>query len=234
MADTGVVLTGNWRGGSFTMREPPDYEAIEQRLWRENAGDVLARMTDEDRDLMKRIRTYMWRFGYEEDEVKGRITDDKMFAAWFSKEPRRQGLHEVVAANWLRQADDVAGFDVLHKSGPSAYYITSDGEIRRGMHNPPGKSIDFYWTTGETGVYAYHKYTKEGGGNQDSQFTEMKDALGRFQRSAERNKILLVIVDGPYYTRRKMDDLQRFVRDQEPRSFVCHIEDVPGIIARYA
>ena len=215
------------------MRRPPDYEAIEQRLWRENAGDVQSRLSDEDSDLMKRVQTYIWRFGYRECEVRDRIEDDEMFASWFAKEPRRQGLHEGIAADWLRQDEDVNDFDVLRKSGPDAYYITSDGEIRQGMANPPGKSIDFYWKTGRTEVFAYHKYTKEGGGNQDSQFAEMKDALGRFQRSAERNKILLVIVDGPYYTQRKMEDLKRFTRDQEPRSFACHIYDVPVILSQY-
>ena len=102
------------------------------------------------------------------------------------------------------------------------------------MQDPPGKSVDFYWKTGETEVFAYHKYTTHGGGDQDIQLGQMRETLRRFQGSRERNKILFVIVVGPYYGQREMVELRRFVRDREPRSYARHIQDVPGIIAGYA
>lgn len=231
----GIVggLTGISQEGSFIMREPPDYEGIEQRLWRANAEEVYTRLMEDEPNILKRISTFIWRFGYDEDEVREKIYDDKVFASWFAKEPRRQGLHEAIAADWLNQEELTSDFDTLPKGGPNAYYVTSDGEIRKGMQDPPGKSIDFMWRTGNTDFFAYHKYTKEGGGNQDSQYKEMRDALGRFQSSGERGKALLVIVDGPYYTPAKMSDLERFVRDRPPRSFACQIEQVPAILAEY-
>ena len=156
-----------------------------------------------------------------------------MFASYFAIEPRRQGLHENIAAQWLMEEPYINNFDPLPKSGRNAYYVTSDGEIRKGMPNPPGKSLDFKWRTGRTDFFAYHKYTKEGGGNQDSQYKEMRDALGRFQSSGEINKVLLIIVDGPYYTPTKMNDLLRFVRDRPPQSYACQIEEVSQILAEY-
>ncbi len=215
------------------MPEPPDYDAIERKMWRENAGAVFLRLREKDANILKRIRTFLWRFGFSKEEVQDKIEKDTMFAAHFAKEPRRTGLHEKAAAEWLRNLASVSHFTVLPKRKPRAFYITSDGEIREGMENPPSKSLDFYWRTGKTEFYASHKYTREGGGNQDSQFKEMKDLLRNFQRAATKNKVLIIIVDGPYYTDVKMEDLSRFVRDRSPRSHACHIENVPGVLAEY-
>ena len=118
------------------MREPPDYENIEQKLWRGNAEEVYAGLEDDESNILKRISTFIWRFGYEEDEVREKIYDDEMFAAWFAKEPRRQGMHEIVAAEWLNEERLTKNFDTFPKGGPDAYYVTSDGEIRKGMDNP--------------------------------------------------------------------------------------------------
>ena len=215
------------------MREPPDYDTKELEAWKENERMVSERFENRESNIMKRIQTFIWRFGFPRDEVHEKIEKDRMFAAHFAKEPRRTKLHERAAAEWLQETPHISGFETLPTSGRNAFYITSDGEIRKGMENPPGKSVDFYWKTGRTDFYAFHKYTKEGGGNQDSQYKEMRNALERFQGSAERSKVLLIIVDGPYYTPAKMDDLLRFVRDRPPRSYACHIEDVPEILMEY-
>lgn len=216
------------------MREPPDYDAIEQKMWKENAGLVPKNLMIGDENIVKKMETYIRRFGYSFEVVFKKILHDKMFAAHFSKEPRRQGIHEKTAADWLVEEELVRNFRILPKSGINAYYIDSDGEIRMGMKNPPSKSLDFHWISGGIDFYASHKYTKEGGGNQDSQFKEMRNLLSYFQGSAEIDKALIIIVDGPYYTEAKMDDLRRFLRDRPPRSYACPIQDVPGILEEYS
>ena len=151
-----------------------------------------------------------------------------MFAAIFAIEPRRQGMHETAAAEWIAGLPKIQDFKVLPKAGAQAVYVTSDGYVRKGMK--VGKSLDFTWRVGKTQFYAAHKYTKVGGGNQDSQFNEMRELLERFLRGTESaSTVLVVIVDGPYYTEARMRTLRRFVRDRAPRSYAIPIEELPDL-----
>ena len=215
-------------------KPPPDYEEIEQREWRENANKVVSRLDDGDRNLAKRIQTFLSRFGYPRNQVEEKIRSDRLFASHFALEPRRTGLHENVAAEWIKELDTVTNFETLPKSGRNAFYVTSDGEIRKGMEHPPTKSLDFKWVTGKTLFFATHKYTKESGGNQDSQYKEVRHLLELFQKANISGEIVIVaIVDGPYYTRRRMDDLRRFTRDRKPMSFAIAIEELPGLLNQF-
>ena len=115
-------------------------------------------------------------------------------------------------------------------------YITSDGEIQSGdilKHSKPSKSLDFMWLTGSTICYAMHKYTKEGGGNQDSQYKEMLALLRNFLPCEEEGIILMIIVDGPYYNSGKMRELRNNTRAHPPRSYAVHLEEVPDILDEY-
>ncbi len=214
---------------------PPDYDSIERKAWLENAEEVPKRLSSNDKDLLKRVRTYIDRFRYPESNVKDKIQHDPMFAAHFAKEPRRQSLHERVAADWICNLNAVKEFESLPKSGREALYITSDGEVMRGneIRSRPSKSLDFKWKTGATTCYAMHKYTREGGGNQDSQYKEMLALLKLFLNCRDKSLILIVIVDGPYYTEAKMSELTHSTRDHPPKSFAVHIESVPTILRDY-
>lgn len=179
---------------------------------------------------MKRIYTFIARFGYPMDAVVNKIKTDEMFAAHFTKEPRRTSLHGNLALEWLKETDVIREIEKLPSSGEAAVDVTSDGEIRAGMLNAPSKSLDFRWRSGRHTIYASHKFTKEGGGNQDSQFKEVKRLLEMFQKGrVDRHTALLVIVDGPYFTKKKIDELRRFCRDvHQPLSAALPIQDVPG------
>jgi hypothetical protein len=214
-------------------RPPPNYDEIERKRWSANAKQVLNRLRDGEKNLLKRIATFIDRFGFPEADVKEKIRSDSMFAAHFAMEPRRQGIHEKMAAQWIQDLDEVQDFKTLPKSGQRAYYITSDGEIRLGMKPAPSKSLDFLWKTGDTTFYAAHKYTKEGGGNQDSQFIEMRNLLQHFMTGVATDSVLMVIVDGPYYTENRMKDLRRFARTTAPCSYAIPIQDVPTILKEY-
>lgn len=215
------------------MHKPPDYDGIERSLWRENAEDVTTRLEEQDVYILKRIQTFIDRFGFDEEAVREKIMSDRMFSAHFAKEPRRQGLHERIAAEWLERLETIRNFETLPKSGKNAWYITSDGNLRQGMRPAPSKSLDFTWEAGNRRIYASHKYTREGGGNQDSQFMEMKLLLEHFQKGAELdNVVLLVIVDGPYFTKNKMNDLRRLERSSPPVSRALPIEKVPVLLEK--
>ena len=217
------------------MHNPPDYDALEQVAWRENVDAVIDRLNARDANILKKISTYIWRFGYSESEVSNHIREDQMFAAWFAKEPRRTKFHEKIAAEWLRQieqeSDLIKDFDELATRGRKAWYIASDRDLRQGQRPSGIKSLDFKWKTGNYTIYASHKYTKEGGGNQDSQFNEVLQLLVHFQRSNGKYDVVLAIVDGPYFTEKKMEELYRYERTRPPYSKALPIQDVPDFLA---
>ena len=169
MAAIGVGSTGSWREASSIMRKPPpDYTALEHEAWKQNASQVVARLDEDEPNLLKRIATFVRRFGFHVHEVRQKILSDPMFRAHFAIEPRRQGFHEKIASKWIRSLPDISDFRVLPKSGRNAFYITSDGEVRQGLRKPPSKSLDFTWQADGRQFYAAHKYTLEGGGNQSA------------------------------------------------------------------
>ena len=215
---------------------PPDYEAIEADAWTSNALDVRDRLLNNDKFLNRRIATFVARFGYETAQVREKILTDQMFAATFTKEPRRQGIHENSAAQWLNQLPSVQGFERLPQGGSRAWCVSVDGGIRMARDNPDtaSKALDFKWITGETTFWAMHKYTRESGGNQDSQFREMKDLLRNYMQHWRRTDALLVIVDGPYYNQSRMAELKFLERKQSPKSFATPIAAVPSILRSYS
>lgn len=214
---------------------PPDWDGIEQRMWRANARDVADEAAQRSDRLMKRVDLYVWRFGFTAEQVLDKIRTDPLFAAWFAKEPRRQSPHEQIAADYLQGFGSIFDFVRLKQTGHGALYLNRDGEIlaRKDIQGDrPSKALDFEWTS-PSGVrcLASHKYTKEGGGNQDSQFREQRTLLSNFQSRSTNNTALFVICDGPYYTEERMATLKMQCRTFPPLSFAVHIEEVPGIVA---
>ena len=124
---------------------------------------MLDELSSGDPYMSRRIETFSARFGYGRDKIVAKIASDEMFAAHFSKEPRRQGIHEKAADEWLEKLKDVENFEILPKSGKNAWYITGDGELRQGRrkHSGSSKSLDFRWRTGSNEIFAAHKFTKE-------------------------------------------------------------------------
>ena len=145
---------------------------------------------------------------------------------------RRQNPRERLAARWIGKLPEVERFRKLPAGGKHALYVTSDAEVQPGavLRRKPRKSLDFEWVTGSTTCYASHKYTKRSGGNQDSQFQEMRDLLKSFQSCENRQIALFVIVDGPYFTERKMKELEAFTRQTPPRSWAIPIGDLPPLL----
>jgi len=210
---------------------PPDYDAIEKEEWRKNASLVCNELNSKSERLMKRIRLFIARFGFSTTDVENKIGTDSMFAAHFAKEPRRTGIHERLAAAWVESLPMVKQFKVLPKSGAGAIYVTRDGNIHHGeLSNRPGKSLDFVWETGTKTCYAMHKFTKEGGGNQDSQYKEMITILRNFQSCNDKTCALFIIVDGPYYKGNKIAELRNGTRTHAPKSYALPIEELPAIL----
>lgn len=207
----------------------PDYNTIVQKLRDENVRKVQEELRLKSPRLMTKVDTYVDHFKFEKEMVLEKIKNDPMFAVIFAKDPTRTGVHEKEAASWLKNLPMVKEFKVLPKSGKNALYVTGDGEIRYIPNKKAiDKSIDFHWKTGKFTVYATHKFTGESGGSQDSQANGVKESLQRFrQGSGFKNDVFLAIVDGDYYTDKKMNELRDFCIDRQKLSWALAIQDVP-------
>ena len=212
---------------SATKPPPPDWEGEENKRWRTNAADVPRKVREEDAGTMQRIKTYCNRFGYNFNQVVKKIFQDGMFAAHFTKTPSKQGMHEIIAADYLRALPGVGGFEVLPKGGAGAMHISADGEFCTGKSKSArdSKTLDFRWTTSGVQCWASHKYTKEQGGAQDHQFNDQKRFVENFRNHKGEQVAFFAICDGAYYTAKKMSELQRIVHDT-PLCFAVHLEDV--------
>lgn len=218
----------------YSNLQPPDWDAIEKQMWQANLSLLNVEIRDKSPRLMKRIETFVWRFGYDTQTVLIKIQNDPMFAAHFAKEPRRQSPHENIAAQYLSQFPEISDFRRLNQSGNDAVYIDSDGAIRKGdqiQGDKPSKALDFEWQT-PNGIrcLASHKYTREGGGNQDSQFIEQRNFLRNFLNRSTNGTALFVICDGPYFNQSRMNTLKQQARTNPPLSFAVHIEEVAEIM----
>ena len=221
------------------MPNPPDYDDIERDLCKQFCQEVMEAAQNEDSPwLMDKIAKFSRKWGYSQEDVLRQLKSNEIFSTIFAKDPRRTGFHEKVAAEWVKALPHVRDFKVLNKGGQSALKVSSDGniELGNGHRNLPGKSLDFRWTTGDTTFYAMHKYTKEGGGNQDSQYQEMIELMKRFHRCNDPNIALIVIVDGDYYQEGngvRLSKLRHHQRTTAPKSHALSIGELPRMLEQY-
>ena len=81
---------------------------------------------------------------------------------------------------------------------------------------------------------AAQKYTKEGGGNQDSQFKELELLLRNFAQRTYNGMALLILADGAYYTEDRVNQLQGLVRLQSPKSYVTSVNTLQNVLRSIA
>lgn len=220
--------------------DKPNYDDEERKMWSQSLKDVFNEIHPLSDRLEKRVLTFIDRFGYDFDAVVNKISEDDMFASHFAKEPRRTGFHEKLAAAWVENnIKNISHFSVLPKGGSHALKVTSDGNIESESTNKkfPGKSLDFQWKVGKFQFYCSHKYTKEGGGNQDSQYKEVLELMKRFQQCQLNNVVLVVIVDGQYYNaskNKRLSELMNLEKNRMPKSFAIQIQNLQNVINQFA
>ncbi|MCY3915871.1 MAG: hypothetical protein OXG49_07645 [Chloroflexi bacterium] len=155
-------------------------------------------------------------------------------ASTLALEPRRQNIHEKHAAEFIKKMDHVSDFQKLPAIGINALYLNSDGQfVTRGQlggATKPSKSLDFRWTTNNIACFAAQKYTKEGGGNQDSQFNELEMLLMNFLQRTNNGMALFALVDGAYYNEDRLKQLDALVRERRPRSYVTSVNSLQDIL----
>ena len=194
--------------------------------------------------MSERLRTRILHYAEQFDVAEAdfwrdlRANPNGPLAAVLAREARRQNIHERAAADYVEQLPNINEFTNLPSSGPNACYINANGQIVTGRQLAgaprPSKSIDFRWRTGAVTCYAAQKYTREGGGNQDNQFNEVQALLQNFLPRLNNHTALFVLVDGPYYTVARLNQLRGLVRLQDPRSYVASVNELVPILQEIA
>lgn len=210
--------------------QPPDYDKVEMDLWRKHGSEVISLLNNHDRGLMRRIRTFCERFGFDEQDVCRKIVDDFIFACCFAKDAKKTGFEEKEAEKYLRMFPyKIRSIKTLPKSGKNAYYFNQNGNLITGKKPTGIKSLDFTWMVGDTHVrcFAAHKVTRESGGAQDHQRDELIKLLQIFKNSTNKDLAFFAICDGAYYDEKTLSMLRDHVRTEPPYSFACPISEVP-------
>ena len=217
--------------------EPPDFEEIERQQNRRNRLAMRGEIRQRSDRLSKRIVHFSEQFGLAPEDFWSTLdaAPDGPLAAVLAKEARRQNIHERAAADYISSLNSVSEFAKLPASGNRASYFNTDGQLvtkaQLGGARQPSKSVDFRWKTGKLICYAAQKYTKEGGGNQDSQFSEVELLLRNYQGRTNNDTVLFILVDGPYYNPDRLGRLRALTRTQSPYSYVSGISELAGILA---
>ncbi len=184
--------------------ELPNYEEKFLEQCRINHGLVVSQVLQKDEGMVKKIITYCNKSGYDYDDVVRKIKEDKMFAFHFAKDPGKQNIFENLAGEYIEGIEFISNYRKLPSSGKKAKYII-EGSIldvvakENAKATSETKSIDFYWEYNNKEFYALHKYTREGGGAQDNQYTDAKLFIKHANKSISPRRYFLAIVDGDYY-----------------------------------
>lgn len=113
--------------------QPPNYEEIEQELWRKHGKEVRFLLATGDSGLLRRVQTFCQRFDFNESDVNQKIRDDFMFACCFAKDAVKTGFHQKEAEKYLRMFPNlIRVFRSLPASGKHAKYIDQMGNIITG------------------------------------------------------------------------------------------------------
>ena len=215
---------------------PPNYKSLEEKKRSENLNAVKKDLERNDGYLNYKIRSFAIDFNFDVEKIKEKIKNDEMFAAHFAKSPRKQGIHEKAAAEYLRKIPIIKDFKKLSPQGNNSRHITEKGEIVFGKpsQNTFTKSLDFSWKTGDYECFAAHKFTEIRGGAQDNQSNELEKTLLNYKiGNAKNNIVFFVICDGPYYTDNNNEKINKFkknVRNEKPKSYVVTIHNIHKIL----
>ncbi len=207
---------------------------------RKNLLEIRIEVQNRSTRLQKRILHFSNLFGIPEHKYWEALETDPAgpLASTLALEARRQNIHEKHVAEFIKRMDYVSSFEKLPSTGPKAQYLNSDGQIvtrqQLGTATKPSKSVDFQWFTGGIRCLAAQKYTKEGGGNQDSQFIELEKLLRNYLQRTNNGMALFVLVDGAYYTEDRLNLLRGLVRLQPPKSYVTSVNALQNVLRSIA
>lgn len=221
-----------------------DYDKLESKQLEKNILEFrksILRNIDSKSKI--KIENFASKFNLEYEYVLERIYSDDLFILHFIKEPQKQSFHQKEALKYLSKIKNVQNAQQLDSTGDNALYVIN-GQVTKGKHvtsNQPGKSIDFEWEyINKNGViikcYATHKHTKEEGGSQNNQFTDVKTFFENSAKFLQKSNLpecyFYAICDGKFYQKNylgsnsKIDYLNNTYKTNSTRIHATTINDL--------
>ena len=194
-----------------------DYDSEYNRKLNENILKVRSDINEEY--MQRKIENYSKKFDLPYNFVKRKIITDNIFALDFAVDPSRQTYHEEYAYKFINENPFIENMERLPQSNKGALYIINGSLVEWTKLTAENKSenvkaLDFKWNIiGKNEkiytIFASHKYTKEEGGSQDNQFHDLCTSMKHAKICKNPNTYFLAIGDGPYYQKKKINNLTR-------------------------
>ena len=176
-----------------------NYEKEYRKAYKENVNFAEQHLSEGKLD--NKIKNFCALFGFDRKLVISEIKKNKVVRSIFAINPNRQNFYEKQAGQWIKLMNNVENFKNLPNK---ALWIVNGGVVSEKEKERSGsvanaKTIDFKWEfTGKT-FYASHKYTKESGGSQASQYKDLRAFIIEANKSIKKDIFFIAIADGEYY-----------------------------------
>lgn len=183
------------------------YEKYYRLRQDENIEKVIEDLDNNDSKLNYKIERKSERCGSDIDFIKEEIRRSPVVREEFAKDPSRQNVYEICFNSIIEESG--YGIKKLHGT-----YLIEGKPIKANKPRSGQKSIDFLVTVNNTKIYISHKYIREAGGAQDSQFSDLLDYMDRGVFAEDKNDYYVVVFGGGYFTPQKREILHSKENDR--------------------
>ena len=188
--------------------------------------------------LDNKINNFCTLFGFDKNLVISEIKRSKVVKAIFAINPNKQNFYEKQAGQWIKSMNNVENFKNLPNR---ALWIVNGGVVSKEEKEKSGsiaqaKTIDFKWECAGKTFYASHKYTKESGGSQGSQYKDLRSFIIEANKSVRKDIFFIAIADGEYYNQLdKEAEVKRIQRleneaNNTVRVYACTINELEELL----
>ncbi len=152
-------------------------------------------------EFNRKIENFCRQHGFNREEIVANIESNRIVAAFFAKNPNKQNFYEKTAERFIRSLKGVSGFKGSRDQNKDLINgaVINKSTIQKSGGVSDAKTIDFEWNYSACKFYAYHKYTKEGGGSQDNQYKDLQVFIKHANMSTATHTYFIAIADGAYY-----------------------------------
>ena len=218
---------------------PLDFIKKYLKAYEKNVNLVLDEL--DSKSMKTKIENFSIRHGFEETQVIEEIKNNKLFRAFFAKNPSRQNFYEKTAAEYIETIRGVKEFKNL---GTASKVLMNGGvwdykEVIEKGARAETRTIDFEWKYKNYECYATHKYIGETGGSQNNAYKDVESFISEANKGGTKrgDNMFFAIVDGGYFNVFNSVDgvtnLQRLeVLANNKNVFTCTINDLSLVLAK--
>lgn len=194
-----------------------------KELWKINIKKVMidANKKNVPKYLQLKITNQVEMKSLDYDIVINKIKKDELYASFFAKDPLKQNVAKKLQLELLQKVN--INCNNLPTSGKNTFYL-NNGKLTKKKSIDSTKSLDFYDEKEKTFYYA--KYTNENGGAQDNQYNDVKKFIKEASKYCNLNNDnykFVLLIDGNYYTKRKIKCLTKFITNKKVSIINSHI-----------